>query len=624
MARVQKKQSAGSAAKEDNREEKKERRKRDRELIGWSRSYWLQAPLIFVMAIIPLIVYYCVFDTRLSEFWWFGGSDMQADFYVYAKMFLFLAASGYMLLVLMFQHFFGGHKLTWDKIFIPLLVYAGLIILSTFFSISKYHSLRGSYQQFEPMWALLGYCITAYYAFYLLRSEQAIRRLLGWFAVGVALMSVLGMSQVAGHDLLQTDLGKTIITPSGYDISLLSWSIEKGRAYLSLENPNYVGSYVVLIVPLLAGMVFATTKLWKRIVYAVLLIIMMVILFSSSSRTGIFALVVSFLVMLLFLRRELITHWKVSICAIIALAAVFIGYNTYSHNYLFERIKSVTNIVEDKTPVQIETKEDHVAIEYEGNQLIVRDVTDADGNRTIQMSDGEGNGIACPDPNPDDGWCYLEDERFPFSVRLWNDENFQGINMMICGYSWVFADLTGQENASGYYHYSNGRFVKLFREQEYKDFFAEHQRFASGRGFIWSRTFSVMRKYFLLGSGPDTFIQVFPHDEVVGMTYAGYQNMLMTKPHSFFLQIGAQTGVPSLIAVIAFIGIYIVDTFRTFWRKKNESGMYWIGIASVSAVVGFLVSGLANDSLMGITPVFYVILGLGIRINHMEREQTVR
>lgn len=599
------------------RQSEKERR----EIINWSKSYWLQAPLIAIVAIIPLLVYYHVFDTKLSHYAWFGGSDAQVDFYVYSKMCVFVCVCVYMLLVLLFQHFFGEHRLVWSKQFIPLIVYAGLTILSTIFSISKYHSLHGSYQHFESVWVLLGYCLTAYYTFYLVRTEQALERLLNWVGIGAALMAVVGLSQVFGHDILQSKLIKTIITPTGYDISKLSWNIAAGRAYLTLENPNYVGSYAALLIPLLIGMAFAASQIWKRIVCAVLAVVMLVILFSSQSRTGIVALAAAFLVMLLFARGSVVKHWKISIAIVVLAVGVFVGYNNiYMHNYLLERFKSIAHIEKTEYPLQyIETNEDNVVVGYNGNELVIRVEEDKKGQDVIKLSDGDGKEIECPVPK-EDGWSYLVDERFPLPIRLWSDEGYEGFCMMIDNVYWVFVNQTKGE-LSGYFCYLSGNLRKLSKENTYNGFFAEHQRFGSGRGFIWSRTFPLIKKYFFLGSGPDTYVQVFPHDELVGRANAGYRDMLITKPHSFFLQIAEQTGVPSVLALLLFIGIYVIDTVRIYWRDREVGSHYWIALAILGAVIGFLVSGLTNDSLLGITPIFYLIVGMGIRINHLEKMQ---
>lgn len=595
-----------------------EAKREEKELISWSKSYWLQAPLMAIVAIIPLIVYYHVFDSKLSQYEWFGGSDRQVDFYVWAKMFLFLGVCIYALLVLLFQHFFGEHRLIWKKQFIPLIIYGALTILSTIFSISKYHSLHGSYQQFESVWVLLGYCLIAYYAFYLIRTQEALWRLLNWFGIGAGLMSVIGLSQILGHDLLQTKLGKTIITPTGFDINKLSWSIEKGRTYLTLENPNYVGSYVALMVPILIGVSIAAEKTWKKIVFAVLTAIMIVILFASQSRTGIVALAAGFFVMLLFARKSVIKHWRISIGAVVALVGIFVFYNIATDNYLLGRIKDMIHLEKTEYVLrQVETNEENVVLWCNGNELTVWLEENKKGDYIIKLLDGDGKAVEYPAP-ASDGWSYLEDERFPISMRLWNVDGYDGIQVWEGYRTWFFTDDIDEKGHVGYYCYTAGRMKKMSKEREYHGFFAEHQRFGSGRGFIWSRTFPLLKRYFLFGSGPDTYAQAFPNDETAGLINAHYQGQFISKPHSFFLQIGEQTGVPALLVVLIFVGGYIVDTFRAFWKTSGNNGQFWLAVSVMGAVIGFLVSGLTNDSLMGITPIFYIVLGLGIRMNHMK------
>lgn len=595
-----------------------EAKREEKELISWSKSYWLQAPLMAIVAIIPLIVYYHVFDSKLSQYEWFGGSDRQVDFYVWAKMFLFLGVCIYALLVLLFQHFFGEHRLIWKKQFIPLIIYGALTILSTIFSISKYHSLHGSYQQFESVWVLLGYCLIAYYAFYLIRTQEALWRLLNWFGIGAGLMSVIGLSQILGHDLLQTKLGKTIITPTGFDINKLSWSIEKGRTYLTLENPNYVGSYVALMVPILIGVSIAAEKTWKKIVFAVLTAIMIVILFASQSRTGIVALAAGFFVMLLFARKSVIKHWRISIGAVVALVGIFVFYNIATDNYLFHKLQAMVRVEKTEYPLQyIETNEDNVTVGYNGNELVIQVEKDKKGEAIFTLSDGEGNEVECP-TSYHNGWLYLSDERFPFPITPWSIDGHEGFRIRIDEDFWNFAYEINEKKVSGYYYYLSGRAMKLSKEREYTGFFAEHSRWGNGRGFIWSRTFPLLKKYFLFGSGPDTYLQAFPNDERVGLTNVHYGNMMMTKPHSFFLQIGEQTGMISLLVLLIFIGSYMIDVFRTFRKSRGGDNCYWIKIAVLGAVIGFLVSGLTNDSLIGITPIFYVVLGIGVRINHIK------
>ena len=90
---------------------------------------------------------------------------------------------------------------------------------------------------------------------------------------------------------------------------------------------------------------------------------------------------------------------------------------------------------------------------------------------------------------------------------------------------------------------------------------------------------------------------------------------MFTRPHNFFLQMGIQTGAISLLAFLVFYGMYfggscIRCAYNQFKRMEE-----WMGFAAFLSTIGFMASGLANDSLIIVTPIFYVLLGMGMAIN---------
>ena len=79
---------------------------------------------------------------------------------------------------------------------------------------------------------------------------------------------------------------------------------------------------------------------------------------------------------------------------------------------------------------------------------------------------------------------------------------------------------------------------------------------------------------------------------------------------------GVQTGTISLIAFLVFYVIYVVASCRRYGFQKYESMEEWMGFAVFLSTVGFMASGFANDSLIVVTPIFYVLIGMGMAINH--------
>nr|MCR5625131.1 O-antigen ligase family protein [Lachnospiraceae bacterium] len=172
------------------------------------------------------------------------------------------------------------------------------------------------------------------------------------------------------------------------------------------------------------------------------------------------------------------------------------------------------------------------------------------------------------------------------------------------------------EDDTSYYYYSGGEVMfKLVPHKETVPFLGTHYHFANMRGFIWARTIPLLKKYFFFGSGPDTFIIAFPNDDIVGLNNSGHINEIITKPHNMYLQIGTQTGVISLIALLVLYIWYIIDSLLIYWRNKYDNYMSIIGVGLMTAVIGYLISAITNDSCVAIAPIFYCVLGMGIGVN---------
>lgn len=232
----------------------------------------LLLPIIAVLSVIPLITYMYSYETKLGKFEWYTSQTSAVDFFLHTKLIWFLVACACMIFCLVYMIFADEQKAAWCKILIPLAIYCGISFISALASSNRDFCFSGIYEQFEPVWALMGYCLTAYYCFFIMRTEAAVKRIMPWFVAGITVMVLLGLSQALKHDFFRTSLGQKLMTPSTYKGGPLKFNFEEGRTYLSLYNPNYVGFYVCLIVPILVGLIFAFKKVWAKIGCAVLIV----------------------------------------------------------------------------------------------------------------------------------------------------------------------------------------------------------------------------------------------------------------------------------------------------------------------------------------------------------------
>ena len=118
------------------------------------------------------------------------------------------------------------------------------------------------------------------------------------------------------------------------------------------------------------------------------------------------------------------------------------------------------------------------------------------------------------------------------------------------------------------------------------------------------------------GYGPDNYCLAFPQDDFIAKLNAGYNaNDIIDKPHNMYLQIAINTGMISLLALLTLWGIYIISSFKLYFKTNYDSLAKIVGVSCTLSVIGYLVAGLFNDHIVSVSPLFWIILGLGISIN---------
>jgi O-antigen ligase len=148
--------------------------------------------------------------------------------------------------------------------------------------------------------------------------------------------------------------------------------------------------------------------------------------------------------------------------------------------------------------------------------------------------------------------------------------------------------------------------------------FSNNPMFGSGRGYIWSRTFPLIRETLLVGHGADTYAIFFPQNDRVARHNAGFPlDRLIDKPHNMYLHMAVGTGLLSMIAFLAMLGLYFVQSVKLYWRREYEEFTEFVGVGIFLGVTGFAFAALVNDSSVSVMPMFYGLLGTGIAINIM-------
>lgn len=578
--------------------------------------YYHLIPLIFILVVLPLISKLVIYDPKLSQFDWFADVTKMPDIFLYYKSVFFTITAVIMALLILGKRFIEDRHAVTPIEFYPLAVYAALALLSTLFSRYRSFGFSGIYEQFESIWVLLGYCVAAYYA-YIFVEEEDIAFLMRCFLIGIALLTALGLSQSLSHDFFRSELGQKMVT-SGTEYKSLDFTFEEDRVYMSLYNPNYVGSYIALVSPILiCCIIFFKTSghtnhnriipIIEAVVAALLAAGLAFCLIKSASKSGIIAVAGSLFLLFLVLIPHMKKFWYLGILALV----VMIGGIFFADRALNHRLSSsIRNLFHgEKTTHKLEditVTDDYVSFTYCGNELHFSFTEDYD----IEVSDAEGNLI--PVEYAGSFTYEITDERFSdITINQFPIDNYMAMGINILDTTWYF---TNDNEAREYLYYNtSGKWTTFTKAPS--ALFTGRESIATGRGYIWSRTIPLLKNYILLGSGADTFSIVFPNNDYLGMYNNGYYMQTITKPHNLYLQIGVQTGVISLIAFLGFYMVYFVSSLLLYTKCKLDSYNSKIGLGIFAGSFGYMIAGIINDSMITVAPVFWVLIGVGISIN---------
>lgn len=590
-------------------------------------------PLIMILAVIPLMMHQYRFNTGLTQYDWYQGDASTWDLFLHVKMVWSYAMFILILFILIYMIFSEEIKPIWDRILIPILIYGALSFVSALFSINRHYSFSGIQQQFESVWMLLGYALLVYYSFFILYQENAVKRLMPYLIGGITVMTLFGLLQALKLDPLHTKFLQNLILTEKKHIGRIKFSFEEGRTFMSLYNPNYVGYYVVIMVPILVALIMHAERMLLRIFYAFLAVALVFVLFASQSRAGILVLVATFFVMLLCMRKVFFKNWKLTLGIVVVAVVAFVGVNIMNQNVLVNRMRSMfSSSPQDYALEYIETDKD-VTFGYRGEEIhftMERGIDD--DAATFHVVDGNGKEVVSTLQTGTNVY-EITDERFPFAYAEIYEESFRGFYVEHArtgtgndSYSptkrWVFSNQHKQNDSTYYVKGAGASFFHMKRYPAGDGFLEKNYLLANKRGYIWARTLPLLKKYPLLGSGPDTFVIAYPNDDLVGLYNSGHDVEIVTRPHCMYLQIAAQTGIPSLIAFLVFFGWYLIRSLKLYWKQSYDSYMAKVGLAVMISIMGYLILGLTNDSSVVISPVFFVLAGMGLGINrHLESLQ---
>ncbi|KNY26029.1 O-antigen ligase family protein [Pseudobacteroides cellulosolvens] len=553
--------------------------------------------VIFTIAFIPLVVRLRIIENPSNAL------PDAYDFFAFWKSWaLYIAA-----IVAVIPLFYGLKKFFQNKSHlergqnkenIVLLALTGIYIItciiSTILSSNLSVSLFGYRCQNEGLFTIVSVFIIM--ACGLLYSDKFKR---DWIYkiiyISANIIFILGIFQFFGLDPFKTEFIKSIIIPNSYEelangILYPDSSSFRNSIYSTLYNSNVFGTYsAIIMVFTLSKAIFIENK--KQMILP--LFTMSLSLFSllnCYSRGAYLGAAVGTIVIVLMALKKIKIYYKSFISVFICMAIVLGTTLILGNGKFMERLSTVYINTQDTAAGITERINDFtvnknkLTLRFNNNSLNIEK-----RYSNLVFSDTYGLELTLDYSPDDEGYVINRDNYRDFIVfadkeNLYIKKQNALLRFIIKENTFLLADLYGKE-------------AKM--KEVLSGLFTGKERFASGRGYIWSRTIPLVKNYIAVGSGPDTFYYAFQQDDYIGklkFMYNAYVNIDMA--HNMFLQKAIETGG---LSMLIFILIILWILFSAF-RKKNVS------ILAITVV--YCICGLFTDENICTMIVFWPLIGI--------------
>ena len=77
-----------------------------------------------------------------------------------------------------------------------------------------------------------------------------------------------------------------------------------------------------------------------------------------------------------------------------------------------------------------------------------------------------------------------------------------------------------------------------------------------------------------------------------------------------------------MLAFLVMMIAYLIDSFRLYALHREYDRQQIVGAAVALAIIGYLGAGFFNDSIVSVAPIFWVLFGVGVAVNQLNRKQT--
>jgi hypothetical protein len=575
-------------------------------------------PLLLIAGFVPLIVYakYVDLEGTIQALYW-TGQRQYLDFFSYWKSVwvVILTAIALIFYIVLYKQ----KKLPFKNLkqyYIPLGIYAICVVLSTIFAKDTKTALWGFVDMYQGMFVLLSYVLITFLTINFVNSERDLTLFVKAFLFLMIVEGLLGITQYFGFDFFQTAVGKSLIVPGNLKVDNLSFTFGPKTIYGTLFNTNFVGSFATLMLPLSIAFLLGAKTKKQRIISAIAVVLMIFVWIGCNSRAGHLGVAVASVFALWLFRKVIIKNWRISVSVFAVFIVMLVGLNVISDGALLRRLKTF-NVVEQ---INIIKEKEEKNFKFE-DIVLGKDTISIKTNRQVLNMKLDNDKLYFLDENYNE----LEITRKGNNIKLNDQDKYWEINKISIPKNYPGVTITthwGYGTINFYFAQdgikilgSGGRISDPIVADRFQPLDGL-EKFMSGRGYIWSRTIPMLKTYLIKGSGADNYPLAFPQDDFVAKLSNGSDaSLVIDKPHNMYMQIGINTSVISLIALISLWVLYIINSLILYTKTTFNSFEKIVGASCLVSIIGYLAAAMFNDHIVSVSPLFWIILGIGISIS---------
>lgn len=487
-------------------------------------------------------------------------------------------------------------------------------VISTIFSEHQGTAISGSPTVGEGVWILLGYIIIIFTFYNCFVHEYATNIMKKALSVLAIITVVLTFVEWFYKPLLEIGLIQMLVAPSKYSevVASMKASVFQSSISLTFYNPGYYGGFVCILLPFIMQFFLQAKKMNEKVVYGVIYIGLIFGVVASNTTTALYIAIIE-IVVVLILQVVISDISKVKVALLVMVTAMaFVSAGAITGNSIFHVFSNANSATGEVVENRFEIED----IKMNANKLILvgkeTSVEIIYENKGLKFKDGSGK-ILKPSYT-DNKYVFSEQEFSDLCVAVRSStEEMQDVQLCL------LIDA-GYDNTIDFFLMNNGTFAGIgqnlapvtdISDAGMPESLKSCYGLFTGRGYAWVNSIPILKDTLLIGKGPGNFAYYFKQFDYVGLldTHKTVKQVI-DKPHNAYIQYAIEVGLP---AALAFFGIFvgaIIKAFKVFLKNKNMMQNNMIHIGAMVSIVGFLLYSIINDSMITVTPIACMIVGV--------------